>query len=111
MRAGWQLDDVPTRLPWRALFAFIQHLGPESAYYRQINPEYAQWTGPELLPNIMASVLDGVNILIWQNSKDGSRGRNKPKPIQRPWSKPVGQVIGNDPIPISAWDAWWGDGS
>lgn len=30
---------------------------------------------------INASILDGINILIWQNSKDGAKGRNRPKSV------------------------------
>ena len=34
-------------------------------------------------PNIMllAGIIDRLNILIWQNTEDGRKGRNKPKPI------------------------------
>lgn len=34
-------------------------------------------------PDIMllAGIIDRLNILIWQNTEDGRKGRNKPKPI------------------------------
>ena len=34
-------------------------------------------------PNIMllAGIIDKLNILIWQNTEDGRKGRNKPKSI------------------------------
>ena len=34
-------------------------------------------------PNIMllAGIIDSLNILIWQNTEDGRKGRNKPKSI------------------------------
>lgn len=31
--------------------------------------------------SLLALVLDGINILIWQRSKDGAKGRNKPESI------------------------------
>lgn len=111
MRCGWQLSDVPYKLSWGALFAFIKHLGSDSAHYRFKNPEYAAWTGPELVPNLLAGLLDATNILIWQNSKAGQRGRDRPKPIKRPWSKDNTDRIGRGAIPMDQWDEWWGDGS
>lgn len=30
---------------------------------------------------VKAAILDGVRTLVWQNSKDGTKGRNQPKPI------------------------------
>ncbi len=34
-------------------------------------------------PDIMllAGIIDKLNILIWQNTEDGAKGRNRPKPI------------------------------
>ncbi len=29
--------------------------------------------------SLLALILDGINILIWQRSKDGAKGRNKPE--------------------------------
>lgn len=30
---------------------------------------------------LLALIVDGVNILTWQNTKDGAKGRNRPKSI------------------------------
>lgn len=31
--------------------------------------------------SLLALILDGINVLIWQRSKDGAKGRNKPESI------------------------------
>lgn len=30
---------------------------------------------------LLAGIVDRLNILIWQNTEDGAKGRNRPKPI------------------------------
>lgn len=30
---------------------------------------------------LLAKIFDGIQLLLWQNTKDGSKGRNKPKSI------------------------------
>lgn len=111
MRVGWTLADAPHHLSWRALFSFIQFLGPESAYMRVTNPEYAFWLGSEGVPNLLAALVDVGNTQVWQQSKDGSKNRNRPKPIKRPWSKSNSKQVGSGPIPASEWADFWGDGS
>lgn len=111
MRAGWQLSDAPYQLSWEALFAFIAHLDSESAYYRTVEPDTAFWMGGSGVQNLLASVVDQLAILVWQNTKDGQKGRRRPKPIKRPWSKDSTDRIGRGAIPATEWDAWWGDGS
>lgn len=34
---------------------------------------------PDIL--LLTGIIDRLNILIWQNTEDGRKGRNKPKPI------------------------------
>lgn len=107
---GWTFDDVPVRLPWRALFAFVAHLGPDSAYQRVTNPDLAFWMGGAGVQGLLATIADHLAVLKWQNTKDGHKNRRPPKPIKRPWSRPGGQQIGRGAIPAASWAAWWGDG-
>lgn len=44
-------------------------------------PPDEYWTAER---ELLAQVIDGLNILAWQKTKDGSKGRNAPKPIRRP---------------------------
>ena len=111
VRAGWTLDDVPYRLSWRALFAFLQHLGPESAYMRVVEPELSFWLGSEGVPNLLATLVDIGNTQIWQKTKDGAKNRRRPKPIKRPWNKANVKTVGQGAIPKSHWADFWGDGS
>lgn len=111
VRAGWTLADAPHDLSWRALFAFIRFLGPESAYMRVVSPDYAHWLGSEGVPNLLAEVVTILNTQVWQKTKDGQRNRNRPKPIKRPWTKATSDQIGRGAIPASKWDEFWGDGS
>ena len=111
MRAGWQLTDAPYRLSWEALFAFLNHLPSDAAYHRVIDPDMAFWLGGAGVQNLLASVVDQLAVVVWQNTKDGHRGRRKPKPIKRPWSKDSTDRIGRGAIPRSEWADFWGDGS
>lgn len=79
---------------------------------RVTNPDYAFWLGSSGIQNLLAQLVDVGNVQIWQQSKDGKRNRNRPKPIKRPWSKTTDtQQIGRGPIPADEWATWWGDGS
>lgn len=42
----------------------------------------ASWWTPER--DLLASVIDLLSIQVWQRSEDGSKNRNRPKPIERP---------------------------
>ena len=111
MTAGWTFDDVPRRLSYPALFAFLAHLPPHGAYARFSDPETALWTDGTLTANLLAEVGYRLDLLLWQNSKDGQRGRNRPQPWDRPWAKSgKKQTIGAGPIPASSWEAFWDGG-
>lgn len=45
-----------------------------------INPEYA-WEQEHYM---LAGILNAVNLILWGQSKDGQKGRNKPKPLMPP---------------------------
>lgn len=72
--------------------------------YRLISPEIAASLAIGLRPEsrvlmhftdskitfdrlLMSQILDSLNILIWQNTKDGHRGRNKPKSLYKELTK------------------------
>ncbi|MGP5389879.1 DUF5361 domain-containing protein [Glutamicibacter arilaitensis] len=78
---------------------------------RVTNPDYAFWLGPQGIPNLLATLADIGNTQIWQQTKDGSKNRNRPKPIKRPWTKEATNQIGRGAIPANKWADFWGDGS
>jgi hypothetical protein len=52
----------------------------ESRSFRVLKPELT-WTMHDWL---MWSIEYSLRVLIWQNTEDGSKGRNKPKPLPNP---------------------------
>lgn len=111
--AGYSFDDVPEHLPWRALFAFLEHLGPSSALARTQEPERALWAAQGPVPLLLSALGHRLDILAWQQTKDGQKNRNRPKPWPTPWDGPdKGKtVIGRGAIKASEWADFWGDGS
>ena len=113
--AGYSFDDVPERLPWRALFAFLDNLGPGSAFFRARldDPVKAAWIEAGPAPLLLSQAGYLLEILAWQQTKDGQKNRNRPKPWPTPWDGPdKGKtVIGRGAIKASEWADFWGDGS
>jgi len=70
-------------------------------------PDPDKWTRVEQL---LAFAVDVLRVLAWQQTKDGSKGRNKPRPIPRPGveDKATAQY-GRDPIPADDFASWWDD--
>lgn len=100
------LDDVPHRLCWRAMCAFVQHLPADSALVREMHPEQAGWT-PAV--QMLATIIDVVRENTWATITAAGGKADKPKPIKRPWdsgSRHFGSA--QDAIPISEFDEWWG---
>lgn len=114
-RAGMTLDDIPSRLPWRALINFYTRLDAGSALYKELSPETADWQGTGRVPMLLADVIDSINMLRYENAlanrpRRGARPK-KPKPYPRPGVKAdEGTKIGRDPIPAKDFDAWWEGG-
>ena len=114
-RAGMTLDDIPSRMSWRALINFYTHLDAGSALFKEISPEVADWQGTGRLPMLLADLIDSVNMMRYENSIMHRRRRGfrpkKPKPYPRPWVKEdKGTKIGRDPIPAKDFDSWWEGG-
>lgn len=60
-------------LPVRTAATLAMGLGPESRIMRKISGVDQPIT---LL--LLATIADALHVLVWQNTKDGARGRNKP---------------------------------
>ena len=82
------------RLSLRRLAALLRNMPLDgTAVWRQVRRETPattrkatsppdEWWSPER--DLMASILDTLNILAWQRTKDGHEGRNPPPPTRRP---------------------------
>lgn len=84
IRAGWTLDDVPHRLSWRALIAFVKQDGhqTDSALRRVVLGADHVWGLTEFL---LADVFDAMQWGNWQRASAGARSRPpRPKPYPRP---------------------------
>ena len=62
----------------------LEQLPEGSRVHRAIDPDNV-WT---LDRQLLAALVNAVNWLVWSKTKDGQRGRNKPKPIGLPAKKP-----------------------
>lgn len=66
---------------WSDLKIIIKHLDMHSALYGAVYPERAGWDRQNML---LADISDRLHWLQWAQTKDGRKGRNRPKPIPRP---------------------------
>lgn len=78
-----------------------------SALARALEPEQSSWT---LNEQLLALVADYLAWLQWAQTEDGSKGRNRPKPIPRPGVEPDLDVqkFGSDPVALDALDDFLG---
>lgn len=113
MQAGWTFDDVPARLSWRAFFAWLENLPPTSNLGRARDPERAAWIAGDPNSQLLVALGERLDILAWQKTRDGQKGRKRPKPWETPWSaksrKPT--RIGGGGVPMSRFAEAWGDGT
>lgn len=63
------------------LAAIVRAAPPTSALYRAQYGEEAAWQLPE---HLLAAMTDSLHWLVWAQSKDGQKNRNKPRPVPRP---------------------------
>lgn len=88
MRLRWFYDTDSLDYSWRDLLVFIRHSPKGSAYYSLESGEESLWGVQE---HLTANLVDLTNILVWFKTKDGSKGRNRPKPIPRPGMQEPGK--------------------
>jgi hypothetical protein len=79
LRLDWLGSD---QLSWRDLIVIVDGLAndPASALVRAANPEHL-WDIHALL---LAEAVDTLHDLRWFETKDGQKGRNRPKRLPRP---------------------------
>lgn len=108
MRVGYTAADVPRRLSWRALKAFVAHVRPGDAFYHQLHGEVAEWSAQE---HLTANLIDLVMLLVWFKTSDGQKGRNRPKPVQRPGvnQQSEGVSLGGAGVPVEEFADRWAE--
>ena len=77
---GLKLDGMGVDYSMAHAAALAANLPRESATVRAVSPE-AAWSDATYL---LAAIEYDLRVLAWQNSKDGMKGRNRPKPVQTP---------------------------
>lgn len=105
IRLGLRLDWLGTeRLSWRDLLVIVKQSPRGCAIDLAVNGDDALWGLPEQL---LAAAVDELRMLVWIQSKDGQKGRARPKPLPRPGVKgPDQEHIGNASVEIEEMEAW-----
>lgn len=80
--------------------ALIDQL-PDDSRINRIYSDSGIWTVDRTLA---AMAINSLRILVWQNTKDGVNGRNKPKPIG-PFKDEDSRSITSNPMTIDELDA------
>jgi hypothetical protein len=79
---GLRLRDLGTpHFEWCDLKAIISTAGPDTHLFRELYPDEWQW---DLHAHMLADLIDLTHLLVWFKTKDGAKGRNRPKPYPRP---------------------------
>ncbi len=107
---GYTVGDIPTRLSWRQLLAWLEHAGPETKVWHAFNHEGPVWTAAE---HRLADIADVLRGLAWQHQVAhwGKKAPSKPPaPLPRPYvaqrpdagSEQVGSQIKGTTIEVMA---------
>lgn len=79
---GTRLSDLTTgRLTWRRLRVLLDGLPLSCEVNRKLHGDVADWSVSDYLAALQVDALQVAN---WQRSRDGSTGKNRPKPLKRP---------------------------
>lgn len=103
-RAHATLDDVPKRIPWRALRSFVAGLDVTSRLFAELHPKQAGWT-PERF--MLADIFDAVMMGAWSIRAALGGKTRRPKAYPRPQQT---KSLGRGAIPVSEFDKWWNGG-
>lgn len=100
MQTGYTLDDVGASLSWDALKSFLTYARPDSALFRQINPELADWSVTLKTNVILADIYDqlaATNALL--RTIITHKRAKPPEPYKRPGAKKTRtQQMGKAPL-------------
>lgn len=77
---GLNIDDMGEGYSVKHAADLAAMLPKDSLVFKAENPAF-EWSETQYM---LRSIEFSLRILIWQNSKDGQKGKNKPKPIDTP---------------------------
>lgn len=109
-RTGYQLSDIGSSLGWPAVRAFINHEPVDSAFVRELHPEFSTWATTAKTNAILADIFD---ILANINSNLVALGSGKPAKKPKPYPRPVKKEpenvkhFGRDPLPPDELRRWF----
>ncbi|WP_126416353.1 DUF5361 domain-containing protein [Trueperella bialowiezensis] len=69
---------------WRDVWLICVHARPDSPLAARLSGQDGEdwgWGWQEIL---LAQAVDVLHVLVWMQTADGRKGRNRPKPIPRP---------------------------
>ena len=83
LQIGQNLNNVGTlSLSWWDLHVFLKYAPRTSALVREVNGEaVAEWTA---MHELLRSMEYQLRMLVWQRTKDATKGLNTPEPLQPP---------------------------
>ncbi|MEQ6899013.1 DUF5361 domain-containing protein [Microbacterium sp. KR10-403] len=67
-------------------------------------PNDAPWGS--LDTHLLAEAVDMLHLLWWGKTKDASKNRGRPKPVERPGRRP--ERMGSKPLPLDEMKSWLG---
>lgn len=104
---GMPLERAACSFGWGNLKAFVHHLPPTSAVYREKYSDASAFASDLKQSAILADIYDALAAFNYTFAKaHGGKGK-KPKPYKRPWTNDNTQRIGSKPIPISEFNDWY----
>lgn len=56
---------------------------------------------------LLAMIVDGINLRVWQNSKDGMKGRNKPESLLKRLTEDKKPDDDIQALDIDDYEAWY----
>lgn len=106
IRYGLRLRDLGSpHFTWRDFLVIVRRMPyADSALAAEMNPADSPWT---LAEHLLAELVDVQRLALWAKTKDGSKNRNRPKPIERPGNRPTRIGAGNG-MSFEEMDAWLG---
>ena len=107
---GFQLQDIGGALGWSTAGAFIKNLPIESAFVRELHPEFSEWATRTKTNALLADIFDMLaNINANLVAIGSGRPVKKPKRYPRPVKKEPEEVkhFGRDPLPPDELRKWF----
>jgi len=103
LKYGRSVDDIGPAFSWADFIAIAEQSRPGDPLYMSMHPDDGAWNHESML---LASAVDALHILAWQNA--GGKKKDKPKPIPRPGvaDKNTERVGGKTSVPLDKLRAW-----